>query len=83
VTLGAILATEYRQLADNPSTDTHSTPPAADPRAGRNPGYAETQPRDREDAQKKGPRPGHQPDEPGIERDTTEQPDPAKDRSRH
>ena len=59
------------------------TPPAADPRAGRNPGYAETQPRDKGDAQAKGPKPGNQPDEPGIDRDTDEQADPAKDASNH
>ena len=54
------------------------TPPAADPRAGRNPGYAETHPRDKGDAQQKAPKPGNQPDEPGIDRDTDEQADPAK-----
>ncbi|UHQ19455.1 hypothetical protein LVB87_14895 [Lysobacter sp. KIS68-7] len=55
-----------------------STPPAADPRAGRNPGYAETHPRDKADAHQKAPAPKAQPDEPGIARDTEEQPDPAK-----
>ena len=55
-----------------------STPPAADPRAGHNAGYAENQPRDKEDARAKGPKPMPNPDEPGIDRDTDEQPDPAK-----
>lgn len=55
-------------------------PPAADPRAGSNPGYAETEPRDRGEAHlpvNKKPRPN--PDEPGIERDTDEQADPTKE----
>lgn len=60
-----------------------TTPPAADPRAGRNPGYAENNPRDKEDAHAKAPKPGNQPDEPGIDRDTDEQADPAKDDARH
>jgi len=53
-----------------------SAPPAADPRAGRNPGYAENLPRDHADAQqrpKQTPKPS--PDEPGIERDTDDQGD--------
>ena len=58
-------------------------PPAADPRAGRNPGYAETHPRDRDDAHAKARKPGNQPDEPGIDRDSDEQADPAKDSSTH
>jgi hypothetical protein len=55
------------------------TPPAADPRAGRNPGYAENQPRDKGDAHaphREPPVPN--PDEPGIERDTDDTPDPAR-----
>ena len=66
--------------------DKKTTPPAADPRAGRNPGYAENQPRDREDAHAKAPKPQHQPDEPGIDRDTDAQPDPTResnDATRH
>ena len=54
-------------------------PPAADPRAGRNPGYAENQPSDKGEAHlrpKQVPKPN--PDEPGIDRDTDSQPDPAK-----
>jgi len=56
------------------------TPPAADPRAGRNAGYAENQPRDKGDAQaphREPPQPN--PDEPGIDRDTDATPDPARD----
>lgn len=48
------------------------TPPASDPRRGRNPGYAETEPRDREDArQPPAPKPRHpeEPDEGAIGRD--------------
>ena len=62
-------------MADKQKT----TPPAADPRAGRNPGYAENQPRDREDAHAKAPKPAPNPDEPGIDRDTDDTPDPARD----
>jgi hypothetical protein len=67
-------------MADNKKT----TPPAADPRAGRNAGYAEEQPRDRGHAQAKAPKPAPNPDEPGIDRDTDAQLDPAKsDKTRH
>ena len=55
------------------------TPPAADPRAGKNPGYAETNPRDKSDAHAKAPPSRPSPDEPGIDRDTDAQPDPADD----
>lgn len=46
-----------------------TAPPAPDPKPGRNPGYAEPQPRDREDAQTpaKRPRPA-QPDERDLQR---------------
>lgn len=70
-------------MADKQKT----TPPAADPRAGKNPGYAENHPRDREDAHlrpKQTPKPS--PDEPGIDRDTDDQPDATRDKedkSRH
>ena len=67
--------------------DKKTTPPAADPRAGRNAGYAENQPRDPQDAQQRSKHPPKpNPDEPGIDRDTDEQPDPTSDRedkSRH
>jgi len=65
-------------MADHkPDQSRKTTPPAADPRAGKNPGYAETHPRDRGDAhvQVEPSRPN--PDEPGIDRDTDDQPDPA------
>ena len=52
-----------------------TAPPAADPRAGRNPGYPETHPRDKADAQAPAPKPKGQPDEPGISRDTDDQAD--------
>jgi hypothetical protein len=58
--------------------DTKPAPPAADPRAGRNAGYAENNPRDHADAHAPAPKPRPNPDEPGIERDTDEQTDPAK-----
>lgn len=50
-----------------------TTPPAADPRAGRNPGYAENRPRDRRDVTRPAPEPAPSPDEPGMTRD----PDPS------
>ena len=57
------------------------TPPAADPRAGHDAGYAENQPRDKRDAQaphSEPPKPN--PDEPGIDRDTDATPDPAREK---
>lgn len=60
-------------MADKQKT----TPPAADPRAGKNPGYAETHPRDRSDAHAQVEPSRPNPDEPGIDRDTDDQPDPA------
>ena len=50
-----------------------TTPPAADPRPGRNRGYPEPQPRDKEDAAQPTPRKPRNPDEGGMERE----PDPA------
>jgi hypothetical protein len=48
-------------------------PSKADPRHGRNPGYAEDRPRDpREARQASGDKPSPSPDEPGMRRD----PDP-------
>ena len=52
-----------------------TTPPAADPRPGRNPGYPEPQPRDPDDARQPDPRKPRNPDEGGLGRD----PDPAPD----
>lgn len=54
-----------------------TTPPIADPKRGRNPGYAEKQPRDREDAQQPASPSRPSPDEPGIGHDPDAQPDPA------
>jgi len=45
-----------------------TAPPAPDPRPGHNPGYAEPQPRDGEDARKPGKR-RRDPDEGGLGRD--------------
>jgi len=50
----------------------HKAPPAPDPKSGRNPGYPEPQPRDREDAHQRHPRKPPNPDEGGLERE----PDP-------
>ena len=58
-----------------PRRDRHDTPPAADPRHGRNPGYAEDRPRDGRDARQPAEPSRPSPDEPGMERD----PDPAAD----
>lgn len=54
-----------------------TTPPAADPKSGRNPGYAETTPRDRRDVSRPAPTPKPNPDEPGMTRDPAANPDPA------
>jgi hypothetical protein len=54
-----------------------TTPPAADPHSGRNPGYAETTPRDRRDVTRPAPAPAPSPDEPGITRDPDAGADPA------
>jgi len=53
-----------------------STPPAADPKPGRNPGYAETEPRDHEDADSPKPRGKPHPDEGGLDRDPEARPEP-------
>ncbi len=54
-------------------TQRKTTPPAPDPRRGRNPGYAEPQPRDKDDAQRPPAPEKRNPDEGGLDRD----PDPA------
>ena len=56
------------------------TPPTADPRRGRNPGYAEPRPEDRADAQQAAEPSRPTPDEPGIERDPDPPPGPGKSR---
>jgi len=60
-----------------------TAPPAADPKAGRNPGYAESHPRDREDAHHPAARPVPNPDDPGIGYDADAPPDPADGPRRH
>jgi len=52
-------------------------PPDADPRPGRNPGYAEDKPRDRRDAQQQVEPGKPSPDEPGMRRDPDPEADPA------
>lgn len=50
------------------------TPPAPDPKRGRNPGYAEPQPRDEGDARQPPEPNSRNPDERGPERDTDSEP---------
>ena len=54
-----------------------TTPPAADPKPGRNPGYAEPQPRDGSDARQPDPRKPPDPDAGGLGRNPVETPDAA------
>ncbi|MGJ7904076.1 hypothetical protein [Lysobacter sp. 1R34A] len=56
---------------------TKTTPPAPDPKPGRNPGYSEPQPRDPDDARQPHPRKPPNPDEGGLERDPENGADPA------
>ena len=51
-------------------------PPAANPRPGRNPGYAEDKPRDRRDAHQPVEPAKPSPDEPGMRRDPDQEADP-------
>jgi hypothetical protein len=53
-----------------------SAPPAADPKPGRNPGYAETEPRDREDAHSPKRRDKPHPDDGGLDRKPETGPEP-------
>ncbi len=46
-----------------------TTPPAPDPKSGHNPGYAEPQPRDQQDARQPDPKQPRDPDEGGMKRD--------------
>lgn len=46
-----------------------TTPPAADPRPGRNRGYPEPQPRDKDDAAQPAPKKPRNPDEGGMARE--------------
>ena len=50
------------------------TPPAPDPEHGRNPGYAEPQPRDKDDARQPPEPKSRNPDEGSVERDPDRQP---------
>ena len=53
-------------------------PSKADPRHGKNPGYAEDRPRDRREARQDTPhKPAPNPDEPGLRRDPDPPADPA------
>jgi hypothetical protein len=54
-----------------------TAPPDADPKAGRNAGYAENQARDKEDARQQVIPPRPSPDAPGLGHDPDAQPDPA------
>lgn len=58
-------------------TPDKQAPPTTDPRRGRNAGYAEDQARDGDEARQKAIPAKPSPDEPGIDRDTDAQPDPA------
>ena len=53
-----------------------NAPPGADPKSGRNPGYAETEPRDRDDAHYPKRREKPNPDEGGGNDDLSERPTP-------
>ena len=49
--------------------DSKTTPASADPEAGHNPGYAETQPRDKGDTEQREPGPRRMtPDDGGLDR---------------
>jgi hypothetical protein len=52
---------------------------SADPDPGQVPGYPERQPRDREEAQRKGPAPKRDPDDGGLDREPEGSADPADD----
>lgn len=58
--------------------DKHDTPPAAPVRPGANPGYAETQPRDRRDAHEHPTGKQLNPEAGGLNRDTAAEGDPAQ-----
>ena len=54
-----------------------TVPTRVDPDAGANPGYAEKQPRDRDDARRPDPRRPRNPDEGGLDREPQPGADPA------
>ncbi|HEY0505988.1 MAG TPA: hypothetical protein VGD42_21090 [Lysobacter sp.] len=53
-----------------------TAPPAPDPKPGRNPGYPETRPRDRDDVHHPHPRRKPDPDEGGLDREPETGPEP-------
>lgn len=59
------------------TTPAPTTPPAADPKAGRNPGYAEPQPRDGAEARQPNPRKSPNPESGGLDRKPVATPDAA------
>ena len=60
-------------------TSDKTAPPSPDPKSGRNPGYAEPQPRDGSDAKQPHPRKPPNPDSGGLGRKPVETPDAADD----
>lgn len=54
-----------------------TTPPSTDPKPGRNPGYAEPQPRDRDDVRRPEPSKPGNPDDGGLGRKPETDSDPA------
>lgn len=56
-----------------------STPPPVDPRPGKQPGYAESEPRDKEDARDPRPQRPPNPDAGGMERNPEGNPGAADD----
>ncbi|MDQ3206760.1 MAG: hypothetical protein M3Q40_09735 [Pseudomonadota bacterium] len=66
-----------RNAAAGAAQPEKTAPPAADPSPGENAGYAEDEPRDREDAQIEGPGRRPNPDAGGLDREIDNDPDPA------
>ena len=64
-------------MAAADKTSGKTAPPAPDPQAGHNPGYAEPQPRDKHDARQPDPKKPCNPDEGGMQRDPDNAADPA------
>ncbi len=60
---------------DKPTAD-KTAPPSPDTRPGRNPGYAEPQPRDRDDARQPHPKRKPDPDDGGLARNPDPPPNP-------
>jgi hypothetical protein len=53
-----------------------TAPPAAGPEPGQNPGYAENEPRDKDDARHSPAPPAEEPEEGGLEREPGDDADP-------